>query len=170
MSSPRIRQQMHQLPEQLVKLGKYSVSPLKAVRWTGQDVDNNDAVVIDLDSGTWATNQKRIIVVGEAGESILPESMRTQSHSKGNFLEGGIRFHVYMESPDAVIAATDGLDEFMRHTLHQLRGMMGAPVQLHLTANGTEPTVEGVEGAGSTAANTASEWMLPSSLAYPGGI
>lgn len=178
MSSPRVTKIFEGLAEQLHRTGysqaldKFGGRP--CIRALGRVVnpggaeDGHDAVVLDLDSATWASANRRAIIVSEpATDSNNTLALKTQSHAYGQFLDGSVAFKVYMESPANFTAAHA---QFYTEILHILRGQLGAPVDLYLTANGTEPTVNGFNGAVATAAATEAKYYLPYGMTYPGGV
>ena len=104
MSSPRAQKQLEAMPNQLRRLGKYDIDFREVVRWQGRvtagALAGRDAALFDLDSATWATLNKRFIAIGEpASDQNDTDAMKTQSHARDHFLDGGVRWHVYMEGP-----------------------------------------------------------------------
>jgi hypothetical protein len=178
MSSPRVTKIFEGLAGQLQRMGyktaldKFGGKP--CIRWIGRVDDSaaadagHDAVVLDLTSATWATaNLRAILVASPATDQNDTAALKTQSHAAGHYLDGSVSFKMYMESPANYTSAHA---QFFAEMLHVLRGQLGAPVDLWLTANGTQPTVEGVNGAGSTAAATEAKFYLPYGMSYPGGV
>lgn len=170
MSSPRVQKIFEGLSDQLKRLGGYSYTDLRSVIvWQGRDAQGRDACVLDIDSPTWADNNRRAIIVAEPAKATGgTDALRTQSHASGHFLDGSVNFKIYMETPESW---TDQQAHFQRLLTHMFLGQLGAPVELLLTANDTEPTVEGVNGAGSTAAATSAGQLKPyGGISYPGGV
>lgn len=168
MSSPRIQKIYQGLTESLRKLGPYASAFKTGIKWQGRDANGKDAVVIDLTATAWATANLRVIVVADpASDANNTAALKTQSHAAGHFLDGSVSFRVYMEEP---AAHTDEAAKFQREILHVLRGQLGAPIQLLLTANTVEPTVNGVNGAVATAATTDAGTYQPYFFAVAGGI
>lgn len=176
MSSPRVTKIFEGLAEQLRRQGyvdalaKDGTRP--AIRWIGRDADNRDAVLIDLTSASWSTANLRAIVVAKpASDKTDTAALKTQSHAAGHFLDGSVSFELYMEChSNSNAGQASEHARFQREMLHILRGQLGAPVTLKLTDNGVEPTVEGVNGAGATAATTDAGTFLPYGMTYPGGV
>lgn len=170
MSSARVQKIFAAMPDQLRRLGPYS-SPAdfsQAIRWQGRDAQGRDACVIDMDAAAWADNNRRVIIVAvPASDKSNTAAMKTQSHAAGHSLDGSVSFLVYAETPED---HTGAQARWMRLVMHHLVGQLGAPAQLLLTANDTEPTVNGVNGAGSTASTTDAGQYLPWGMSYPGGI
>ena len=150
------------------KLGKYGIKFRDVLRWQGRAADGKDAAVIDFTSGTWATTNQYAIITAEVASDVQnTPALRTQSHSSGHFIDGSVKFDVYMETP---ALWTDDQAKFQRDLLHHLRGQLGAPVRLHLTAALTQPTIDGVNGENADVTGTATDWMLPYGMVYPGGV
>ena len=93
--------------------------------------------------------------------------MKTQSHASGNFIDGSVKLHLWVETATAV---SDAQSAFQRTVIHHIRGQLGAICQLHFSADGTKPQIKGVDGATSSASFTAAETMLPYGMVYPGGV
>lgn len=173
MSSPRVQKIFEGLAEQLNRQGyKGAISKNgmnSAVKWQGRDATGKDACVIDLTAAAWSTaNLHAIIVATPAGTKPVDfTDFHTQSHAAGHNLDGSVSLTVYMEAPANHINAHA---KFHREMLHILRGQLGAPVSLLLTATTVQPTVNGVNGAVATAATTDAGDYLPYGMAYPGGI
>lgn len=167
MSSPRIQKVYQGITESLRKLGPYANAFKSGIKWQGRDAAGKDAVVIDLTATAWATANLRVIIVADpATDSNDTAAMHTQSHASGMFLDGSVSFRVFMEDTAVNTAAHA---KFQREILHVLRGQLGAPIQLLLTANTVEPTVTGVNGAVATAATTDAGTYEPYFFAVPGG-
>lgn len=170
MSSPRVQKIFEGMPDQLKRLGGYTYTDLRSVlRWQGRDASGHDAVVIDIDSATWATGNRRAILVAlPADSNPSVAAMHTQSHAAGNVIDGSVRFQMYLETPAAWTAAQAKFDRLLTH---MVLGQLGAPLEILYTANTTEPTVNGVNGAGATAAATSAGALLPyGGVSYPGGV
>jgi len=169
MSSPRVQKIFQGVTDQVRKLGKYKVDVLGTMVWQGRDATGKDACVLDFTSATWATGNKRAILVAEPASDLNDTAaMKTQSHASGHFIDGSVRFQLYMETP---ANWTGEHAKFQRDMIQHLRGQLGAPVQLNLTTNGTQMLIDGVNGhSGASVTGTAAEMMLPYGLAYTGGV
>jgi hypothetical protein len=168
MSSPRIQKVFIGLTESLRKLVPAKDAFKTGLKWTGRDVNGKDACVIDLTATAWSTGNLRVIIVANpATDANNTAALHTQSHASGYFLDGSVSFQVYLEA-----SANQYNDhaKFQREILHVLRGQLGAPIQLLLTANATEPTVNGVNGAGATAATNDAGSYNPYFFAVAGGV
>lgn len=166
MSSVRVQKIFEAMPNQLRRLGKHDVDFREALTWQGRagagNWEGKDAAVIEMGGS------KKVILIAEPAGDDQPDSMKTQSHAQGFFLDGSVKFHAFLEDSDA---ATDAELALWRAQVTQhLAGQLGAPVKLHLSANGTAPQVQGVAGAGSDAATTELDWLLPYGMTYPGGV
>lgn len=181
MSSPRVQKLFEAMPDQLRKLGKYDVSFTEAMRWQGRvsvttdGYDGFDAAVIDMTDAAWATLNKRFIIVAEtAADKNRTQGMLTQSHAQGHYVDGSARFHVYMEAPatpgSGASAANLEYSRFVANVQQHLVGQLASPVQFHFTTTATEPEVDSVNGATSTAAHSDLDWLLPYGMTYPGGV
>lgn len=140
MSSPRVQKIFQGMTESLRKLGPYESAFKTGIKWQGIDTAGEDAVVIDVDSPTWGTGNRRVIITASVAGSTMPAAMRTQSHAAGHFLDGSVSFVVRVETPASF---TNAHNKFMLEILHVLRGQLGAPMELLLTANGVEPRLPG---------------------------
>ena len=168
MSAIRVQKIFEAMAGQLKQLGGYSEASQDALIWQGQDAAGKDSVVIDFDGSSWSTANRRVIVVAQpASDANNTSQLKTQSHALGTFIDGSVWFKVYSETP---ANWTGDHAAFLRKVQQHLLGQLGAPMQLVLTANGTEPTVDGVNGESATATSTAAEKMLPYGLTYPGGV
>jgi len=174
MSSIRNQKYFQQMPDQIIKLGGYKgVSFMSAIVWSGRvesgSLAGKDAAIIDLSGASWATGNKRFIVVAESASDAgkLPDAMKTQSHAAGVFIDGSSRFHVYCESPASF---TDDLATFMRLVQQHITGQLAAAMQIHATANGVKPELEGVDGAVASASFDDAAWVLPYGMAVAGGV
>jgi hypothetical protein len=168
MSSPRIQKIYQGLTESLRKLGPYANAFKTGIKWQGRDAAGKDAVVIDLTATAWATQNLRVIIVADpASDANDTAALKTQSHASGHFLDGSVSFRVYMEEP---VNHVGDLAKFQREILHVLRGQLGAPIQLLLTAVTVEPTVAGVNGEALTEATTDAGTYQPYFFALAGGI
>lgn len=180
MSSPRVQKIFEAMPNQLRRLGKYDVDFREVVRWQGRisaDTDGYegfDACVIDLDSATWSTLNKRVLLVAEAAaDQNRTQAMLTQSHASGHFLDGSVRFHAYMESPVEFFgasAAAKAYAKFIHLVQQHIVGQLAAPLQIHFVDATDEPELDGANGASATAPSEAMEWLLPYGMTYPGGV
>jgi hypothetical protein len=168
MSSPRIQKVYQGLTNSLRLLGPYKDAFKTGIKYQGHDAAGKDAVVIDLTAAVWATGNLRAIIVADpASDANNTAAFKTQSHAAGMFLDGSVSFRVYMETPADF---TGDAAKFQREILHVLRGQLGAPIQLLLTANAVEPTVNGVNGAVATAVTTDAGTYQPYFFAVAGGV
>ncbi|MEM4379609.1 MAG: hypothetical protein QXL01_02850 [Thermoplasmatales archaeon] len=169
MSSPRVQKIFEAMPDQLKRLGQYGFDLGSVIKWQGRDALGRDAMLLDIDSTTWADNNRRVIIVAvEASDKNNTVAMKTQSHASGHSMASSVKFLVYAETPED---HTGAQAHFLRLVQHMLVGQLGAPMELLLTANDTEPTVNGVNGAVATAPTTLASVLLPyGNVAYPGGI
>ena len=177
MSSPRVQKQFEAMPNQIRRLGKYDIDFREVMRWQGRvdastdltDIAGYDAAVMDFDSLSWSTANQRAILVAEPAQDLQKtDALKTQSHASGYFLDGSVRYHLYLETP---AAWTGDHARWVRDLTHHCRGQLGAPCKLWFTANATEPTIKGVNGeTAATPSYTEGEWMLPYGMTYPGGV
>lgn len=176
MSSPRVTKIFQAMPDQIRRLGAYRYDESLVIVFLGRADSTNDtgavgadAVVIDIDSQpSWtAGNRRAVIVAVPAADLNNTAAMKTQSHASGLFLDGSVRFKMYLETPSAV---TDSQSYWDRVVTQHLVGQLGAPTELLYCAHSTEPTVKGVNGASSTASFTTAGVMLPYGMTYPGGV
>jgi len=174
MSSLRVQKIFSAAPNQIKLLGGYSFDWQTALAWAGRVTAGadagKDACVIDGSSSTWATGNLRVVLVAVPAMDQVPGSVsasKTQSHASGHFIDGGVRLKVYAETP-ATWTGTHA--HFLRDVQQHLVGQNSAPIELYLCANGTNPEVEGVNGAGSSASYTSAGIYLPYGMGYAGGI
>jgi hypothetical protein len=168
MSSPRVQKIYQGLTESLRKLGPYANAFKTGIKWQGRSADGKDAVVIDLTATAWATQNLRVVIVADPAHDVNnTAALKTQSHASGMFLDGSVSFQVMMETPEDHVGE---LAKFQREILHVLRGQLGAPIELLLTAETVEPTVAGVNGAGATAVSTSAGTYQPYFMAVNGGV
>lgn len=174
MTTPRNQKYFDAMPDNLRKLGGYKTDFVLAVKWGGIVDDAAgafhgwDASVLDLTADAWATGNLHWVIIAEpAADLNNTGSMKTQSHALGKFLDGSSRFHVFMEQP---AAWNDDLAHFNRLVQHHVVGQLAAPLKFWYSANGTQPEVKGVNGAGATTATLEADWLLPGTPVYPGGV
>lgn len=173
MSSPRVQKQFQAMPDQLKRLGSYSFNIKDVIKWQGRVTAGSDlgddAMLLDITASTWATANCRAILIAEpATDRNDQAAFKTQSHAEGQYIDGSVSFKLYMETP---ASWTGEHAKCQRLLMHMLVGQLSAPVELLLCANATEPTVQGVNGAGASAAFTSAGVYLPyGGMAYPGGI
>lgn len=175
MSSPRVTKLLQGMVDQIRRLGGYHFDESQVTVFLGRADSTNDtgdvgkdAIVIDIDANTWASNNRRVIVIATPASDLNnTAAMKTQSHASGLFLDGSVRWRAYLETPSLV---TDSLSAWDRVVTQHLLGQLAAPTELMFCAHGTEPTVKGVNGAGSSASFTSAGVMLPYGLTYPGGV
>lgn len=174
MSSLRVQKIYSAMPNQIKLLGGYSKDWQEAIVWQGRVTAGadlgKDACVIDFTSATWASGNLRAVLVALPAQDQIAGSVdasKTQSHAAGYFIDGGVRFKVYLETAGLV---TDAQSAFQRYVQHHLLGQNSAPIELFFCADGTEPTVQGVNGAGATASFTSAGVYLPYALGFAGGV
>jgi hypothetical protein len=150
MASIRVQKIFDSLQENLRRMGFVTLNKDgtdAAVVWQGRDLTTppHDAIVIDCTSiAAWATGNLRAILYAVPAGDGYPAAAFTQSNASGEIIQGGVSFQLWMETPASF---TGQHVFFMNQMLHILRGQMGAPVALYLSANGTQPTITGVNGA-----------------------
>lgn len=173
MSSPRVSRMLSACTDQLKRLLSGSFDIYQVVRWQGLvaagPLAGNDAILIDLTSATWATGNSRAILVAIPASDLQNQAgFKTQSHSAGQFIDGSVRLNLYVETP----ASWTGTQAMFERTIqHHFVGQLGAPVELFFSGNTVEPTLQGVNGAGSSATYTSAGVYLPyGSVLAPGGI
>lgn len=168
MSSQRVQKIYQGLTEQLRKLGPYPNAFKSGIVAQGRDAAGRDCVLIDLTGSSWATaNLRAIVAANPASDAGATAALRTQSHASGHFIDGSVSFDVYMEEP---ASWTGEHARFQRELMHALRGQLGAPMSLKLTANGDEPTLDGLNGETSTETTTDAGTYQPYFFAVPGGV
>lgn len=148
---------------QLANLG-YSNTPALSVQGTISEASGSNttlaayngcqALVIDYDSATWATLNRRAVVVAIPAGLGLPASFFTQSHAAGQILEGSTSFALLVEGSAATTApmsaAKVALDKFHFDLMHHLRGELGSQVRMLLADTAVQPQAG---GTAATAAN-----------------
>jgi hypothetical protein len=161
------------MPEQIKRAGKYSYNYQTALVWSGPVASGanagKDACVIDIDSATWADNNRRVIILAEpASDFNNTAALKTQSHASGHFIDGSVYLKAYFETPESWTGAQA---QFVFHVMHHLRGQLASPVELFFGTNDVEPALLGVNGAGADSAGlTSAGWMIPGLWPAPGGI
>ena len=168
MSSPRVQKIFIGLTEQLRKLGPYPNAFKTGLVAQGLDSTGRDCALIDVDSGAWATGHRRFIIAANPATDVNnTAAFHTQSHASGTFIDGSVSFDLYMETPANY---TGSHAQFYRNVLQALKGQLGAPLHILFTANGTKPTLNGLNGAVATAATTDAGEDQPYFFALPGGV
>jgi hypothetical protein len=173
MSSQRVQKIYQGLTEQLRKLGPYAGAFKYGIVAQGRDALGRDAVVIDVTSQTqatptWASGNLRVLIAANpATDANNTAAFKTQSHAQGYYIDGSVGFDVTMETP---ASWTGAHARFHREVQQALAGQLGAPLHLLLTANATEPTLNGLNGAVATAATTDAGQYQPYFFALPGGV
>lgn len=180
MSSPRVQKIFEAMPNQITRLGKYTINFRDAILWQGRVATNtdgwlnHDAVVLDFTGATWATLNKRVILVAEPASDLnKTAAMKTQSHASGHFIDGSVRFHAYMEAAPEFFGASDNakaLARFQAIVQQHLLGQLAAPMQWHFCDATVQPALDGVAGAVASATFQAMDFLLPYGMVYPGGV
>jgi len=176
MSSLRASKIFNATPDAVKRLGSYTYDStmvllantiVAASNTTGQAGLNG--AVLDIDSATWATgNRRAILIASPASDVDNTLALKTQSHAYGQFLDGSVSFSLYCEAPAAFGNAQQYFESLVQF---HLQGQMGAPVALYYSANGTQPTIAGLNGATATAAFTSAGLYQPYGLVLtPGGV
>ena len=99
----------------------------------------------------------------EVAGNVWPESMRTQSHAKGQFIEGPGLVELVLEAVDMSAPSAGQLaqEKFAADIVHIIRGQNSATVRLFKTAPGVLPTLNGVNGAGADVKGAQVGVLLP---------
>lgn len=172
MSAVRVTKIFEGLAEQFRRQGYPQAFDIHGTRpcikWIGRAADGRDAVVIDLTSAVWAAGNLRcVIAANPASDLNHTDALKTQSHASGYFIDGSVSFDVFVESPLSWVGEQS---RFLIEAIHILRGQLGAPITLHVTAAGTEPTLAGVNGETVDVTGVDGGVFLPYGMTYPGGI
>ena len=171
MNSQRVQKLFQAMPDQIKRLGGYSFDINSVIRWQGRVTAGahagKDAMILDIDSATWADNNRRVIIVAEpAADLNNTAAMKTQSHAAGMYIDGPVRLKVYCETPEAW---TDAQAKFQRLVQHHIVGQLSCPMELYFGTNDVKPEIQGVEGAVADSAGLASAgWYLPWGMATMG--
>lgn len=160
------------MPDQVKRLGQYTFNINDVIRWQGRVTAGADAgkeaCLIDLTSATWADGNLRAIIVADPASDLNnTAAMKTQSHASGMFIDGSVKFRVYVETPEDHVG---GQARFVRILMHHIVGQLGAPCELFMGTNDVEPTRNGVNDAGADSASATAGVYLPWGMSYPGGI
>lgn len=177
MSSPRVQKIFEALPSQIKQVAGYTYDVDAVIRWRGRVASGapqagRDAMVVDIDSATWADNNRRFILIAvPASDKNNTAALKTQSHAFGYFIDGSVSFRLYYEASES---PTGTQERFNRYVLHCLLGQLAAPTEIFVGANDAEPIVEGVNG-GTSGQETTSTFVtagtyLPYGMAVPGGV
>jgi len=171
MSSPRVVKILSSIEENLKNLG--NAKPKQVAFGTAQS--KYQAVILDLSKASgaaWATGDLRAIVVAIPAGANETDAMKTQSHAAGLFIDGSVSLQLWMESLNTTAVPTStekAYVKFQQDLIHALRGQFGAPVELFLTAEGTQPTVDGLDGAVANVGASVA-FLAPYGRNYVGGI
>jgi hypothetical protein len=149
MSSARVQKLLEAMPEQIKRLGAYTYSFNAVTVWQGRVAAGpnagKDVAVFDIDSATWADNNRRVIVMAEpAHDANNTLAMKTQSHAFGHFIDGSVSFKMYCETPESWTGAQAA---FLRKVEQHIVGQLGSPLEIFYGTNDVEPRLEGVNGA-----------------------
>jgi hypothetical protein len=136
---------------------------------------NCQVVEFDFDALTWVAGNRKIVflqVPAGFGES---DSVKTQSHAAGTFIDGSYKWIMLFEAQAALTNASGAtrlaFDKFVADALHIVRGQHQAPVDVYFCNNTEEPKVQGVNGAVASSTHlTKIASLLPYGRTYPGGI
>jgi len=177
MSDLRVGRILQALPAQVKSLSGATFDPSQALLAnTTVGAANTDgyagynAAVVDATASTWASGNLRVIVIAKPAQDFNnTPALHTQSHAQGQYLTGSSSFIVLTETPASWTGAQAA---FIRNVQFHLQGQMGAPVDLQFCANGTQPTVNQLNGATATAAFTDSGTYYPygGGVGYVGGV
>lgn len=140
-----------------------------AAQFIGEDGDGYTTLFVNYTDATYSTNDVaafvRLIPAGDG----YPNTMFTLSHSGSDPINGSVSAVLAAEGPTTA-APMSPLAELIFNLLHILRGNLGMPVELHLSTNGTLPTINGINGAGSTSISATSLNLPVTGRGYVGGV
>jgi hypothetical protein len=135
--------------------------------FVGQDGEGYASLFVNFTDATYSTNDVAVLVrLIPAGDG-LPASMFTLSHSGNAPIHGSVHALVAVEAPAAPMGDHA---KFIQDVVHCLRGQLGSPVELKLTANGVLPAFKGINGAGADSLPADSMALAPSRTAVVGGV
>lgn len=157
MARPHFLKDLKYIEENLFNLG-YGKSKRK---WFGEDAAGVAAALYNFTDAVNSTTDLAFVmrlVPDQVAGLTFPKEMITQSHAYNQFLFGSALVELYFESPAAWTSANA---KFVHDVIHIIRGQNSASVKVSFTAAGTFPNVNGVDGAGSTAANTSLGILIP---------
>lgn len=155
---PHFAKDLKYIEENLVNLG-YGKAKRK---WFGQDASSVAASQFNFTDGAIATagdlSFGMRLIADEVAGLAFPQGMLTQSHAAGQFLYGSALVELYFESP---AAWTSAHAKFVHDVIHIIRGQNSATVRVSFTANGTAVALNGVDGAGASAASVQLGVLMP---------
>jgi hypothetical protein len=133
----------------------------------GQDGEGYASLYVNFTDAVRSTNDVAVLVrLIPAGDG-LPASMFTLSHAGNTPIHGSVHALVAVEAPSAPM---NEHARFIQDVVHCLRGQLGSPVELKVTANGVLPALKGVDGAVADSLPTDSLALSPSRTAVVGGV
>lgn len=130
--------------------------------------DGSEALYVNFTDGTPSTNDLAAFVILKSPTSFYPAALAAPSFHVGERLEGSVSGLVIMEAGASPMSA---LSKMSYDVSHALRGILGMPVEMKLTANGTLASVAGLLGAVADANIPASSMVLEvTNRAAEGGV
>jgi hypothetical protein len=176
MSSPRIVKVLEMMKENFHNLG-YAF-PVKNVQGTSTDTafeEGCQGLVLDFDAAAWVTGNRRAVLLAEPAGFNESDSVKTQSHAFGTFIDGSSKMILVIEAQTLISnvssAAALAWQKFQADLFHILRGQLSAPVDVYFCNNTEEPKVAGINGAVASSTHlTKLATLLPYGRTYMGGI
>lgn len=147
---------------------------LKSLGWkdpkalfVGQDGEGYVSMFVNFSAAGHASNDVaafvRLIPAGDG----LPASMFTLSHAGNTPIHGSVHAMVAVEASAGLM---DAHAKFAQDLIHCLRGQLGSPVEVKVTANGVLPELKGINGAAADSLPADSMALAPSRTAVVGGV
>jgi hypothetical protein len=168
MTRPNVLVQQRKIADTLRRYGADYANPFVIL---GYDVNGNSCIRFDFTAQTWASGNRMVIVRANSlsvGGITMPAAGITPSVATGQYSDGVFSYDVFME--DVPLTAGTVINEkFMADFLHVIRGNQFNSCAFYKTASGTEPKLNGFNGATADVIGTFIGNLLPASrIAAPG--
>lgn len=176
MSSPRVVKMFEILKENFHNLGY--VNPVKNIQGKSTDTafeNGCQGLIMDFDSASWATGNRRFVLLAEPAGHNEHDAVKTQSHASGTFIDGSSKLIVVFEAQVGLAHTSTTAElafaKFQADLFHILRGQLSAPVDVFFCNNTEEPMVQGIDSAVASSTHlTKIATLLPYGRTYMGGI
>lgn len=162
MTRPNVLVQQRKIAD---TLKRYSVDYATPFVISNYDANGSVCIRFDYTAQTWASGNRMVIVRANSfnvGGIQMPIAGITPSVAPGQYSDGVFSYDVFVE--DVPLTTNTVIHEkFVADLLHVIRGNQFNSCAFYKTANGTEPKLNGFNGANADVIGTFIGNLLPAS-------
>lgn len=143
MSRPSPIIQLRNIRDLLRRYGYTALPPIE-----GQDVNNNPCIRLEFKAAVWASMNHTVLIRANSNpNNMFPNAMIGKSIDD-SYINSVFMYDVFFEDSGAIAAGNVASHrKFQEDVLHALRGNMQNSLNLSFYAMGTEPKINGFNGA-----------------------